>query len=397
MARLNYIDYFKRALLEFAAESDPLYAMLQWMTEKIMQLEAEQKVGAQKGEHSADRTTHFSGNRLRRFDTRLGTIYLLVPKLRKGGYIPFFVTERKRSEAALVEVVQEAYVNGVSTRKIEALAKRLGVETLSASQVSDINKGLDEQVKEFRGRPLAAEYPILWVDAVYERIREDGRVISGAVLVIKGVNLDGKREVLAVQPMSDESESSWAAVFEDLKSRGLKKAWLVVSDAHRGIQAAVRKHLLGSCWQRCKVHLMRNVLARVTQREKKTFAEKMKQIWVQPDKKSALRTARIFIAEYRQRFPDAIAILTEGLEDSLQFYAFPEFDHRKVASTNILERMFREVRRRSRVVGVFPSAESYVRLISCYLIEYSEDWMTERSYVRKEAIEAAKARLAEAA
>ena len=153
MAKLNYIEYFKRALLEFAAESDPLFAMLQWMTEKIMQLEAEQKVGAHKGEHTTERTTHFSGNRLRRFDTRLGTIYLLVPKLRKGGYVPFFVTERKRSEAALVEVVQEAYINGVSTRKIEQLAKRLGVESLSASQVSDINKGLDEQVKEFRSRP----------------------------------------------------------------------------------------------------------------------------------------------------------------------------------------------------------------------------------------------------
>ena len=182
-----------------------------------------------------------------------------------------------------------------------------------------------------------------------------------------------------------------------LKVRGLKKAWLVVSDAHRGIQAAVRTHLLGSSWQRCKIHLMRNILARVAQREKKAFAEKMKQIWVQPDRKSALRTAKIFIAEYRQRFAEAIGMLAEGLEDSLQFYAFPEFDHRKVASTDILERMFREVRRRSRVVGVFPSAASYVRLISCYLLEYSEDWLTERSYIRKEAIEAAQARLAEVA
>ena len=397
MARTNYIEYFKRALLEFATEEDPLYAMLQWMTEKLMQLEAEGKVGAHKGEHSTERSTHFSGTRLRRFDTRLGTMYLLVPKLRKGGYIPFFVTERKRSEAALVEVVQEAYINGVSTRKIEQLAKRLGVETLSASQVSDINKGLDEQVKAFRSRPLGEEYPVVWVDAIYERIREGGRVISGAVLAIKGVNLEGKREVLAVHPMLDESEGSWAAVFEDLKARGVKKVWLVVSDAHQGIQAAVRKHLLGASWQRCKVHLMRNVLARVTQREKKVFAEKLKQIWVQPDKKSALRTARIFMAEYRQRFPDAIEVLAGGLEDSLQFYAFSEFDHRKVASTNVLERMFREVRRRSRVVGVFPSTDSYVRLICCYLLEYSEDWLTERNYIRKEAIELAKARMSEAA
>jgi putative transposase len=258
MAKLNYIGYFKRALLEFITESDPLYAMLQWMTEKIMQKEAEAKVGAQKGTHTTERTTYFSGNRVRRFDTRLGTMYLVVPKLRKGGYIPFFVTERKRSEAALVEVVQEAYINGMSTRKIEELAKKLGVETLSASQVSEINKGLDEQVKAFRSRSLAAEYPILWVDALYEKIRDNGKVSSEAVLVIYGVNLEGKREILAVEPMYEESESSWAAVLENLKARGLQKVWLVVSDAHRGIQNAVR-------------------------------------------------TAKIFIAEYRQKYPGGIA------------------------------------------------------------------------------------------
>jgi len=397
MARLNYSDYFKKALLEFVLEDDPLYAMLQWMTEKLMQLEAEQKVGAQKGSHSSVRTTHFSGNRLRRFDTRMGTMYLLVPKLRKGGYVPFFVTERKRSEAALIEVVQEAYVNGVSTRKIEQLAQKLGIESLSASQVSEINKGLDEQVKAFRERPLAAEYPILWVDAVYEKMRDDGRVISEAVLVIHAVNLEGKREVLGVEPMYEESEATWAAVFEGLKSRGLHRAWLVVSDAHRGIQAAVRRHLLGASWQRCKVHLMRNVMAHVSQKDKKVFAEKMKQIWVQPDRKDALRTAKLFMAEYRDRYPEAVAVLAEGLEDSLQFYAFPDFDQKKIASTNVLERMFREVRRRSRVVGVFPSDEAYIRLLTCYLIEYTEDWVTERSYIRKEAIEATRTRLTNAA
>jgi putative transposase len=397
MAKLNYIEYFKRALLEFMSENDPLYAMLQWMTEKIMQMEAEQKVGATKGTHTTERNTYFSGNRVRRFDTRLGTIYLVVPKLRKGGYIPFFVTERKRSEAALVEVVQEAYINGVSTRKIEQLAKKLGVETLSASQVSELNKGLDDQVKAFRTRSLAAEYPILWVDAVYEKIRDNGKVISEAVLVIYGVNLEGKREILAVEPMYEESEATWAAVLENLKARGLQKVWLVVSDAHRGIQNAVRKHLLGASWQRCKVHLMRNVMGRVQQKDKKLFADKLKQIWVQPDRKSALRTAKIFMAEHRDKYPDAVAVLAEGLEDSLQFFAFPEFDQRKIASTNVLERMFREVRRRSRVVGVFPSDDAYIRLLTCYLIEYSEDWMSERNYIRKEAIEAMRSKLVKAA
>jgi putative transposase len=178
---------------------------------------------------------------------------------------------------------------------------------------------------------------------------------------------------LGVEPMYEESEATWAALLENLKAWGLQKGWLVVSDAHRGIQAAVKKHLLGASWPRCKVHLTRNVMARVAQKDKKTFAEKMKQIWVQPDRKGAVRTAKIFMAEYRVKYPEAVVVLAEGLEDSLQFYAFPEFNPSKIASTNVLERMFREVRRRSRVVGVFPSDEAYVRLLTCYLIEYSED------------------------
>jgi putative transposase len=397
MAKFDSTAYFKQALLEFITEDDPLYAMLKWMTEKMMLLEAERKAGAAKGTHSNQRTTHFSGTRVRRFDTRLGTMYLVVPKLRNGGYIPFFVTERKRSEAALIEVVQEAFINGVSTRKIEELAKKLGIETLSASQVSEINKGLDAQVKAFRNRPIEKEYPVLWVDAVYEKIRDDGSVISEAVLVVYGVTLEGKREILAIEPMYDESEASWTAVFDGLKTRGLGKVWLVVSDAHKGIQSSVRKGFIGTSWQRCKVHFMRNLLARVPQKEKNIFAQKLKQIWVQPDRKSAIRTAKILMAEYKAKYPDVVELLAAGLEDSLQFYAFPEFDQRKIASTNVLERMFREVRRRSRVVGVFPSRESYIRLLTCFLIEYSEDWVTEKNYVRKEAIDSIRAKRAEVA
>jgi putative transposase len=397
MAKLNNSEYFKRALLEFITDEDPLFSMLQWITDKLMQLEAEQKAGAAKGSHSSERVTHFSGTRVRRFDTRLGTMYMLVPKLRKGGYIPFFVTERKRSEAALLEVVQEAYINGVSTRKIETLAKKLGVETLSASQVSEINKGLDEQVAAFRSRTLAEEYPIIWVDALYEKIRDNGRVISEAVFVIYGINSEGRREILAVEPMYDESEGSWSVVFEALKARGLKKVWLVVSDAHLGIQSAVGKHFLGASWQRCTVHFMRTVMGRVQKKDKREFAAKLKQIWIQPDRKSAIRTAKIFIAEYRGKYPEAIKVLQDGLEDSLQFYAFPDFDSRRISSTNGLERINKEVRRRSRVVGVFPSEGSYVRLLTCFLLEYSEDWMTERSYIKKEVIEATRSKLVEAA
>lgn len=393
MAKTNLITHFQKLLLQFITEQDPLLAMLQWLTEQLMQLEAEEKIGAPKGKHSDTRSTHFSGYRVRRFDTRMGTMYLLVPKLRKGGYIPFFVVERKRSEQALIQVVQEAFINGVSTRKIERLAKSLGIENLSASQVSEINKGLNEQVEAFRTRPLEAEYPILWVDALYEKIRTNGRVVSMAVLIVTGINTAGIREILAVEPVYSESEETYTQLFNKLKERGLQDVWLVVSDAHKGLQAAVKKCFLGTSWQRCKVHFMRNIMAHVGHRDKAQFAARLKQIWVQPDRESAVKLAELFIEEYEEQYPEAIETLRAGLEDSLQFYSFEDFDSKKISSTNMQERLHREVRRRSRVVGIFPSEEAYVRLVISYLIEYSEDWTTSRSYIRAETIELCRAKL----
>ena len=393
MAKTNVITHFQKLLLQFITEPDPLLAMLQWLTEQLMQLEAEEKIGAPKGKHSQNRSTHFSGYRVRRFDTRMGTMYLLVPKLRKGGYIPFFVVERKRSEQALIQVVQEAFINGVSTRKIERLAKSLGIESLSASQVSEINKGLNEQVEAFRTRPLEAEYPIVWVDALYEKIRTNGRVVSMAVLIVTGINSAGIREILAVEPVYGESEETYTQLFDKLKERGLQDVWLVVSDAHKGLQAAVKKCFLGASWQRCKVHFMRNILAHVGHRDKAQFAARLKQIWVQPDRESALKLAELFIEEYEEQYPEAIKTLRQGLEDSLQFYSFEDFDSKKISSTNMQERLHREVRRRSRVVGIFPSEEAYVRLVTSYLIEYSEDWATSRCYIRAETIEQCRMKL----
>jgi putative transposase len=393
MAHNNVITHFQKLLLQFITEPDPLLAMLQWLTEQLMQLEAEEKIGAPKGKHSQNRSTHFSGYRVRRFDTRMGTMYLLVPKLRKGGYIPFFVVERKRSEQALIQVVQEAFINGVSTRKIERLAKSLGIENLSASQVSEINKGLNEQVEAFRTRPLEKEYPVLWVDALYEKIRTNGRVVNMAVLIVTGINTSGVREILAVEPVYGESEETYTQLFDKLRGRGLENVWLVVSDAHKGLQAAVKKCFLGASWQRCKVHFMRNILAHVGHRDKAQFAARLKQIWVQPDRESALKLAALFIEEYEEQYPEAIEALRQGLEDSLQFYSFEDFDSKKISSTNMQERLHREVRRRSRVVGIFPSGEAYVRLVTSYLIEYSEDWAMSRSYVRAETIELCRAKL----
>ena len=383
----NHTGILRKLLVEFIGQEDPLLAMLEWTTQQMMQIEAEIKVGAKKGEHSKDRLTHFSGRRVRRMDTRLGTVYLFIPKLRKGGYVPFFISERKRSEQALISLVREAFINGVSTRKIERLAKTLGIENISASQVSEINKGLSEQVEEFRSRPLEAEYPFLWIDALYEKVRMDGRVVSMALMIALAVNTDGQREILAIEPMLEESEDSWREFFRKLKARGMQKVSLCISDAHAGIQAAVRTEWLGTSWQRCKVHFMRNAMARVSRREKKYFAARLKQIWEQPDKAAALKSAQDLFREYEHRFPEAVECLKEGLEDSLQIYQFDEIDRRKISSTNPLERTNRESRRRSRVVGVFPNPQSCVRLITCFLMEYTEDWMTEKSYISRDKLQ----------
>lgn len=381
MAKVNDSVLLREKLLDFIAEPDPLLCMLEWITARLMQIEAETKVGAEKGKHDETRTTHFSGVRVRRFDTRLGTMYLLVPKLRKGGYVPFFVTERRRSEHALIEMVLEAYANGVSTRKVDRVARALGIENISPSQVSEITKELDDQVDAFRTRPLDKVYPVLWVDAVYEKIRKNGRVVSMAIMVVTGVTQAGNREILAVQPMWDESEETYRELFGSLRKRGLEKVHLIVSDAHKGLQAAIRKDFLGSGWQRCKVHFMRNILARVGHRDKAVFAAKLKQVWLQAGKDEARRCAHEFAAEYGKRFPEAVTVLEDGLEDSLSFYDFPMLDARKISSTNGLERLNREIRRRSAVVGVFPSEESYVRLVVTYLMEYAEDWSTSRCYL----------------
>jgi len=375
MARKYDTATYKKLLLQFMGESDPLYAMLQWLTQRMMEVKSEMKVGAVKGKHTEERTTHFSGTRVRRFDTRLGTLYLLVPKLRQGGHVPFFVTEKKRSEQALMQVLQEAFVNGVSTRKMERLGQSLGIEGISAGQVSVMAKELDDQVSWFRSRPLEREYPVIWVDALYEDIRFDGRVTSTAVLVVAGITVEGRRDILACESMMTESEETDRILFATLKRRGVEKVWvwLCVSDAHPGLKKAVRKAFLGCTWQRCAVHFMRNILAHIPHREKDSFAARLKAIWLQPTKETALQAARMVIGEYRDRFPQAIAILKEGLEDTLQYLSYSSFDYRKINSINILERLNREIRRRSRVVGIFPSMGSYIRLITSYLIEYNED------------------------
>ena len=374
-------------LFQFMGTADPMLNMLEWLCGQMMETEISNKIGAEKHEQSQERTSHRCGFRTRRLDTRMGTMYLLVPKVRNGGYIPFFVTERKRSEAALVQVVQEAFVNGVSTRKMEKLAKSLGIEGISRSQVSEMTKGLNEQAEEFRNRPLTSgAYPVLWVDALYEKVRYGGRVVSMAILLVCGVNEEGKREVLAIESMLEESRESYKQLFEKLKERGLTKPSLIVSDAHKGLVAAIGECFPGASWQRCKVHFMRNILVHVPHKEKERFAGLLKGIWLTTDLETAKRRAQELADQYKEKCPKAIETLEEGLEDALTFLAFPKLDARKVSSNNMLERLNKEIRRRTRAVGIFPNPESYLRLVTVYLMEYSEDWSVTRSYLSEESL-----------
>ena len=261
---------------------------------------------------------------------------------------------------------------------------------MSRSRVSNMAKEMDEQVEAFRNRSLEDNrYPVLWADALYEKVRYDGRVVSMAILLVCGVNEAGSREVLAVEPMLEESRESYAQLFERLKDRGLSAPSLVISDAHAGLVAAIRESFPGACWQRCKVHFMRNILVHVPHRDKQVFAEKLKQIWLAPDVETAHKRTAALAEEYENRFPQAIRILEDGLEDSLAFFCFPVLDFRKTSSSNMLERLNREIRRRTRVVGIFPNPVSYLRLVATYLMEYAEDWSSTKAYLSAQSIQEA--------
>lgn len=386
MAQGKNTTDFSGWLFQFMGAQDPMLSMLEWLCSQMMEAEVSNKLGAEKHEQSEERTSHRCGFRPRRLDTRLGTMYLLVPKVRNGGYIPFFVTERKRSEAALIQVVQEAFVQGVSTRKMEKLAKSLGIEGISRSQVSEMTKGLNDQAEAFRNRPLASVYPVLWVDALYEKVRYGSRVVSMAILLVCGVNEEGKREVLAIEPMLEESRESYKQLFEKMKARGLSKPSLMISDAHKGLVGAIGECFPGASWQRCKVHFMRNILVHVPHREKERFASLLKGIWLTNDLETAKQRAQELADQYRAKCPKAIETLEAGLEDALTFLSFPSLDSRKVSSNNMLERLNKEIRRRTRVVGIFPNPESYLRLVTVYLMEYSEDWSVTRSYLSEASL-----------
>jgi len=369
-------DELADKLVETATSAeDPLRAMAEMVADFVMEAEVTAKVGAAPYERSDDRSTHRNGSRDRRWDTRLGTLSLKVPKLREGGYVPSFIEHRKRSEQALVSVIQEAVVRGVSTRKIEAVLAELGIAGVSAGQVSQLCSGLDEKVRQFRERPLG-EIRYVWVDALYEKVREDERVESMAVVIATGVNLQGRREVLGLDVIPTESEEGWTQFFKSLKERGLQSVRLVVSDAHGGLKAAVRK-VLKAEWQRCKVHFYRNVLVHVAKRSQAEVSEAMKAVFVQRDEKSAKAKAADVVRQFQSRFAKAMEVFEAGIDDVLAYLHYPQPHRTRLSSNNPIERLNQEIRRRTRVVGIFPHRGACLRLIGMVLVEIHEDWLTD--------------------
>jgi putative transposase len=304
-----------------------------------------------------------------------------------GGYQPFFLVNRQRSEVALMSVIQECWINGISTRKMRRVFQSFGIEDISAGQVSNVTKDLDKEVNRFRSEPISEQYPVIWIDALYEKIREDQKVVSKAIMVAMGINNEGHKEILAIEPMENESKDTWALFFNKLKNRGMQKVGLVVSDAHAGIQAALKSAFIGSAWQRCKVHFMRNILAKIPHKHKALIGKQLSHIFNQENYDQAKQIAMEVIQKFNTKFPDAIETLSDGLEDALQFFHFDELPYGRTSSTNHLERLNLEIRRRSNVFGIFPSTDSFLRLIGSYLLEYQADWATGKAYIRPDKLD----------
>ena len=355
--------------------ADPIRAMAEMITDFVMEAEVTARIGAEPHQRSEERTGYRNGHRERRWDTRLGSLKLQVPKLREGGYVPSFIEHRKRSEQALISVIQEAVVQGVSTRKIETVLAEFGIAGVSAGQVSQLCAGLDEKVQQFRERRLG-ESRYVWVDAIYEKVREDERVESMAVVIATGVNPQGRREVLGVDVMPTETEEGWSQFFKTLKERGLSGVRLVISDAHGGLKNAVRK-VLKAEWQRCKVHFYRNVLVHVPKRSQAEVSEAMKAVFVQRDEKSARTKAAEVVRQFQNRYAKAMEIFEAGIDNVLSYLHYPAAHRVRVSSTNPIERVNLEIRRRTRVIGIFPHRGACLRLIGMLLVEIHEDWLTD--------------------
>lgn len=372
-------------LMQKADGGDFLRCLAEAVLQLLMEADVDGLIGASRHERSAERVSYRNGYRDRSLDTRVGSLQLRIPKLRQGSYFPPFLEPRKTSERALVAVIQEAWIGGISTRRVDDLVQAMGLSGISKSQVSKLCKDIDERVHAFVSRPLTGEWPYLWLDATYLKQREGGRVVSVAAIIAVAANTEGRREIVGLHIGPSEAEPFWSFFLKGLLRRGLTGVKLVVSDAHEGLKAAITK-TFGATWQRCRVHWMRNALARIPKSQHAMVSAALRQAFLQPDAASASQTWRHVADQLRGKWPKLASFMDETEHDVLAYMTFPAQHRVKLHSTNPLERLNKEVKRRADVVGIFPNEQSIIRLIGAILLEQNDEWQLQSRYMQVEAM-----------
>jgi transposase-like protein len=367
-----------KSLVEKSPDADLLREMIGFAAERLMALEVGALTGAAYGEKSPERLAQRNGYRERDWHTRAGTVELRIPKLRTGSYFPGFLEPRRMAEKALTAVIQEAYIQGISTRSVDDLVKALGMTGISKSQVSRLCEEIDERVNAFLERPIEGEWPYLWIDATYVKVRQNGRIVSVALIVAVGVNSDGRREVLGLDIGPSEAEPFWTAFLRQLARRGLRGVKLVISDAHEGIKAAVSK-VLCATWQRCRVHFMRNALAHAGKSGRRVVSAFMATAFAQNTPEAARQQWRQVADQLRPKLPKLSTLMDEAETDVLAYMSFPVPHRTKLHSTNPLERLNGEIKRRTDVVGIFPNEAAIRRLVGAILLEQNDEWAVQRA------------------